>query len=75
MNRERRKALFCVSDKIRAVKDDLEGLKAEEERAYENLPEGIQMGKQGDALAENIGLFEEMLDNLESTLDLMVEIE
>lgn len=55
----------CLDD-LRDVYDELEDVKADEESAYDNLPEAMQDGERGDQMQENI----DNLDDANSSLDI-----
>lgn len=74
MNKERRKEISEVHEKIRQaqailseVAEELESIKSYEEEYYDNMPEGIQAGEKGDKAQEAI-------DNLASAFDTLGSI-
>lgn len=61
MNKERRKAIEQISERLVALKDEInsiaEGIECqrdEEQEAYDNLPESLQNGDRGSAMQEAI---------------------
>ena len=48
MNKLRRKEIGKITNILREQKDALEMLRDDEQMAYDNLPEGIQMSDRGD---------------------------
>ena len=50
MNKARRKEISKCQDDLNAILDRLQCVLDEEQEAYDNLPEGIQMGERGDAM-------------------------
>lgn len=65
MNKQRRKAIEKISDKLEELQAELQMLKDEEEEAYDNLPESLQDGEKGEAMQEAI----EYLDNADSFIE------
>lgn len=65
MNKQRRKAIEKISDKLEELQAELQMLKDEEEEAYDNLPESLQDGEKGEAMQEAI----EYLDNADSYIE------
>ena len=65
MNKQRRKAIEKISDKLEELQAELQMLKDEEEEAYDNLPESLQDGEKGEAMQETI----EYLDNADSFIE------
>lgn len=50
MNKKRRERLRAAIDQLETVQTDIDDIKSEEEDAYENLPESIQMSERGDEM-------------------------
>ena len=72
MNKQQRKELEKLQDKIselqteiQNVKCDLEGIRDEEEEKKDNLPEQFQYGEQGDKMQEGIDQLEYLMDELD----------
>ena len=66
------KLLEACLESIRDAYDELLSVRDEEEAAYDNLPEGIQMGERGDMMQEAIDTLDaacEALDTAASSLD------
>jgi hypothetical protein len=61
MNKQRRNALSAIEKKIDELVSELYDIKDEEQDAFDNLPEGLQMSERGDLMQENI-------DNLHSII-------
>jgi hypothetical protein len=62
MNKQRRKKLEQAFDKLCEVEEILEEVKAEEEEAYDNLPESFKYGERGEEMQNYI----EMLDEVDA---------
>ncbi len=74
MNRDRRKRLMQLSEKLSEVRTSLESILEEEENAFDNLPESIQESEKGELMQgyiENIG---EAISNIEETEACLEEI-
>lgn len=72
MNKQRRKALTELMDRITKlesdrdeIKDALETLRDEEEESFENMPESLQQGDTGQAMEEAIDALGEAINSLE----------
>lgn len=68
MNRIRRKELQDIMDLMAQLRDRLESVMDEEQEAFDNLPESIQYGEQGEKM-------ENAIDCMQTALDSMDEIE
>ena len=75
MNNKRRKAIEQIAVKLEDLKTEFEFLRDEEQEAFGNLPEGIQESERGEAMETIIYNMEEVLENLESALDGINELE
>lgn len=72
MNKARRSRIAEIQDKLSNIISDLEEIHDEEENAYYNLPDSIQMSDKGDAMSEAFDNIEEaisMLEDASSYLD------
>ena len=66
MNRERRKRLEEIKEKIAPLLCELEEISDEEETAYDNLPESIQNSERGENMYDAALAIQEIYDCLES---------
>jgi hypothetical protein len=64
MNRDRRKRLTAILEALEPFKDELEELRDEEQEAFDNLPESIQDGEQGQTMNEAIDQLEEAMASI-----------
>lgn len=64
MNKQRRKAIGDIYDKLIGIQYDLEYIRDEEQEAFDNLPESIQYSERGERMEEYISSLEEALDNV-----------
>ncbi|WP_026868777.1 hypothetical protein [Inquilinus limosus] len=64
MNAKRRAALDDIKSRIEALVSELETQRDDEQEAFDNMPEGLQMSARGDALQDNISNLDNAIDNL-----------
>ena len=50
MNKDRRNRIEKCISQLEDIKTELECIRDEEQEAYDNLPEGIQMSERGDTM-------------------------
>ena len=74
MNKERRKSIEQIVDKINEIKADLTWIRNDEEEAYDNLPEGIQSSERGDSMQEAIEAMDDADGALQEAVDYLEEI-
>lgn len=74
MNKQRRKQIEQVILKLDDLKEELDGIREEEQDAYDNLPEGIQDSERGESMYENIDTLETAYNDLESIIDNLQEL-
>ena len=73
MNKQRRKALDTLYQKIEALSYELNEVLSEEQEAYDNLPEGIQDSERGETMYNAIDNLESALSSLEEAQDYILE--
>ena len=69
MNKQRRKVLRDICERLDAIRDEVEGVKDEEEAAYDNLPDGLRDGIRGTIMAENVDSLQDAIDGLNDVYD------
>lgn len=74
MNKDRRKSIERIVDKINEIKADLTWVRNDEEEAYDNLPEGIQSSERGDSMQEAIEAMDDADGSLQEAVDFLEEI-
>ena len=74
MNKNRRKAIERITDKLMEIQTDVEEIRDEEQEAYDNLPESIQDGERGEEMEGYIELIEDALNSIEEAIDYLNEI-
>lgn len=80
MNKDRRKKLDALQDRITAAKagaealaavvaeirEEIETLRDEEQDSFDNLPEGLQQGEKGQAMEDAVNAMDDAMSELES---------
>jgi len=88
MNKQRRKELSSLCDRVEALKSrieelktlrddlvsDIESVRNDEQGAYDNLPESLQQGEQGQDMEAAISSMEEATGALEG-IDLDIDLD
>ena len=74
MNKERRKKLSKVIDKLAEIKEMLEEVKDEEEEAFDNLPDGLQYSEKGQTMEGYIEMIEEAVGHIDDAESVIEEI-
>lgn len=69
MNKDRRKAIGNIYDKLIDIQSDLECIRDEEQEAFDNLPESIQYSERGERMEEYISSLEEALDYVDYAVE------
>lgn len=68
MNRNRRKRLTEIGVRIEDLKADIEVLMAEEQEAFDNMPESLQQSCKGEAMEAVVELLDDALSDLDTVL-------
>ncbi len=68
MNKDRRKRLADLQEKLDALLSDLQEVAEEEREYFDNMPESIQQGERGDAADEAAGALEDAAGELENLI-------
>lgn len=74
MNKQRRKRLECVTQKIDELVQELYDIQSDEQCALDSMPEGLQMSERGDQMQENIDGIDSVISDLEDIADEIYEI-
>jgi chromosome segregation ATPase len=83
MNRETRKQLKqlneklteietdfeLLKEKVDEIRSDVESIRDEEQDKYDNMPESIQQGEKGDTMQEGIDSLDDLYNELDSLYD------
>lgn len=65
MNKPRRKELNRALEMIAEARAIIEAMQEEEQDAFDNMPEGLQVSELGEKIEENAGRLEEIASYLE----------
>ena len=71
MNKERRKRISSVVDALTDALEVVRDLAAEEQEAFDAMPEGLQDSERGEAASEAAASLEEAVGMLEESIDLL----
>ena len=74
MNQARRKKLFDIKTALFNLMEEVENIEAEEDEAFDNLPDSIASTERGDQMQEFIALLNESRDDLESAIEKIEEV-
>lgn len=74
MNNERRKWLSNIVTKLHELKDEVDEVMGEEQDAFDNLPESIQMSEKGDLMEENINDLQTAMDSVDEATQTIDEV-
>lgn len=74
MNKERRKAITSIRDKLRDLAADIESIREEENEAFEALPESIQQGDRGNLMEEAMTTLEEAASHASDAADTLDQV-
>ncbi len=69
MNKERRDRLSDVIASLEEAKDLLEDVKADEQEAFDNMPEGLQSSERGSKMMDYIDIMEEAGDKIDKVCE------
>lgn len=75
MNNARRKKIEEAKVFLQQAVNLLEGVRDQEQEAYDNMPESFQEGDKGDAAQTAINALESALDDLQNCADNLDEVE
>ena len=74
MNNLRRKAISALMEKLEVIYDELESITADEEEAFDNMPESLQESERGEKSQECIDNLNDVLSQIEDIKDLLDEV-
>lgn len=72
MNKQRRKSLQDIIDRLYTISDELTELQEQEQECYDNLPENIQQAERGQEMEQTADSLQWMCDDLS---DLITNLE
>ena len=73
MNKERRKRIESIKEKLSDLQSDIDELKDEEQEAYDNLPESFQHGERGESISQAIDNLYYACSSIEEAIDYLNE--
>ena len=74
MNKERRKILAKIVEKLDEARNLLDEVKSDEECVFDNMPENLQCSERGETMGEYISTMEDGVDTLEDIVSSLEEI-
>jgi hypothetical protein len=74
MNQTRRKQLSALLIEIDQLKEQLEGIRDEEQESFDNMPQGLQQSERGSNSEAAINLLEQAIDGLDNANESITEI-
>ena len=74
MNKQRRKTLKEIRDRLQACYEDLDMVFEEEQEAYDNLPDSLQESERGEEMSGNVDFLEELRDSISDICDEIDEL-
>ena len=74
MNKARRKTLAEAMDLMYRAKDILEGVRDEEEEAFNNIPENLEGSERYETAEQTLDTINEAYDSLEEMLENLEEV-
>ena len=69
MNKNRRKRIADLRERIDIIKNELEEVMEEEQDARDNLPNNLQASEKAEQMDDTIGSIEYAIGNLEETIE------
>ena len=74
MNKQRRKELEKALNLLADARQIIEGIRDEEQEAYDNLPDGIRDSERGEQMDEYVCTLDEAVSEIENREDELNEI-
>lgn len=71
MNKQRKARLEQALELIRQARDVIKEVRAEEEKVYKNLPDGMRNGKRGNEMDRTNHILDVAFDHLDITDDVL----
>ncbi len=69
MNNIRRKQIAKVIDALEGIREDIDSIHAEEEEAFDNMPESLEGTDRYDAMADAVSNLEDAVDLIEELIE------
>lgn len=74
MNKARKQHIEAVINRIGELQAELEGIRDEEQNAYDNMPESIQESERGEKMCQNIDDLEYAFSALEEAAEYLNDV-
>lgn len=74
MNKVRRTKIKAIITKLEEVENNLSTVKADEEWAFDCMPEGLQSSLRGEQSEEAVENMDEAIDKINEAIDFLSEI-
>ena len=74
MNKERRKRISKYLEELEFIQSEVQSIKDEEQDAYDNLPESIQLSDRGCQIEAYADALDEAYYNLQEAIDTLFDI-
>ena len=75
MNKSRRRKLENILFLLGEHMEELEGIRDEEQEAFDNMPESLQNSEKGDAMTCNVDEIDSAIIDIQSAVDSLNNIE
>ena len=74
MNKDRRKRLEGIYEKLIEIYEELDAIIDEEQEAYDNMPESLQDSEKGERMYEGIDSLESARDDINNAATTIEEV-
>ena len=74
MNKDRRKRLEGICEKLMEIYEELDAIIDEEQEAYDNMPESLQDSEKGERMYEGIDSLESARDDINNAATTIEEV-
>lgn len=74
MNKDRRKRLEGIYEKLMEIYEELDAIIDEEQEAYDNMPESLQDSEKGERMYEGIDSLESAKDDINNAATTIEEV-
>jgi ABC-type transporter Mla subunit MlaD len=74
MNASRRSRIASIEQQLSVLIDEIDGLAADEQSAFDNLPESFQFSEKGDNISAAVDALQEVSDDLQQSKSRLEEI-
>lgn len=74
MNKQRRKQIEGMIDKLENIKEHISDILDDEQNAFDNMPESIQYGERGYIMRVTIDFLDDAIGNIVDAIDNLYEV-